>query len=204
MSEAPHHDTDPVLQTLILAGVFAALCAVRLTTLNVPYFDEAHYLPAAREILAGMVTLIASMRAVWHATRTRNVTFASGLLLAAGLIFLTQSRSPVLDIYLVCLLSLAAWQLSAAIRRPEQGRWRLAAVGVFLGLAMGVNWVAISLAFLAAAAFFFARLSAGRRRLMTSKRGIPVPGISLIEAIVWLGAVPLLIYAAASWVGISG
>lgn len=107
-------------------------------------------------------------------------------------------------IYLVCLLSLSAWQLSAAIRRPEQGRWRLAAVGVYFGLAMGVNWVAISLFFLAVAAFFVARLSAGRRRLMTSKRGIPVPGISLIEAIVWLGVVPLLIYAAATLAGISG
>ncbi|MDX1704209.1 MAG: phospholipid carrier-dependent glycosyltransferase [Altererythrobacter ishigakiensis] len=204
MSHAPEHDTDPILLTLTLGCVVGLFCAFRLTVQPDPLVTGTHYLPAALEILAGMVTLIASMRAIWHATRTRAVTLVSGLLLAAGLILMTQSRSLVPDIYLVCLLSLSAWQLSAAIRRPEQGRWRLAAVGVYFGLAMGVNWVAISLVFLAVAAFFVARLSAGRRRLMTSKRGIPVPGISLIEAIVWLGVVPLLIYAAATLAGISG
>ena len=234
MSEAPHHDTDPVLQTLILAGVFAALCAVRLTTLNVPYFDEAHYLPAAREILsggdyinrehpllgkvilaagiglvgdsplgwrifplfAGVITLVASMRAMWHATRTRFATLAFGVLLASGFMLLIQSRIAMLDIFMMCFLALAAWQFSAAVRRPEQGRRRLAATGVFLGLAMAAKWSAIPVAVLPGLAFFAARLSAGRRRLLTSQRGVPVPGVSLLEAFVWLGIVPLAIYAA--------
>jgi len=43
--------------------------------------------------------------------------------------------------------------------------------------------------------FFIARAFAGRRRLFLSRRGAPVPGITLIEAFVWLGIVPLAIYA---------
>ena len=112
MSEAPDHDADPILPALALAGVFAVLGTMRLTTLQTPYFDEVHYLPAAREILnggdyinrehpllgktvmaagigifgdsplgwrifsllAGVITLLASMRAMWHATRTRFAT----------------------------------------------------------------------------------------------------------------------------------
>lgn len=234
MSEAPDHDADPILPALALAGVFAVLGTMRLTTLQTPYFDEVHYLPAAREILnggdyinrehpllgktvmaagigifgdsplgwrilpllAGVITLLASMRAMWHATRTRFATLAFGVLLVTGFMLLIQSRIAMLDIFMLCFLSLAAWQFSAAIRRPEQGRWRLAATGIFLGLAMGAKWSAIPIAILPGLTFFVARLSAGRRRLLTSQRGIPVPGISLLEAFLWLGIVPLAIYAA--------
>ena len=106
MSQAPAHDRDPLKQSLAIAGVFALLGAIRLTALPQPYFDEVHYLPAARELLnggqylnrehpllgktimaagiwllgddpigwrtfplvAGTVALIASIRAMWHAT----------------------------------------------------------------------------------------------------------------------------------------
>ncbi len=233
MSQAPDHDADPTKATLALAAVFAGLCAVRLSALPAPYFDEVHYLPAAREILAGgdyinrehpllgksimaaglglfgdtplgwrlfpllagTITLIASMRAMWHATRTSFATLAFGVLLASGFILLVQSRIAMLDIFMICFLSLAAWQFSAAVRRPEQGRIRLAATGIFLGLAMGAKWSAIPVGVLPGLAFFAARLSAGRRRLLVSRRGVPVPGISLLEAFLWLGLVPLAVYA---------
>ena len=55
---------------------------------------------------------------------------------------------------------------------------------------------AAPLAVLPGLAFLAARFSAGRRRLFTSRRGVPVPGISLAEAAIWLGVVPLLVYAA--------
>ena len=199
MSLAPKHDIDPIKPTLALAAIFTGLCLVRLTILPAPYFDEVHYLPAAREILAGgdyinrehpmlgktimalgiwiigdtplgwrllpvlagAVTLFASMRAMWHATRTRFATLAFGVLLATGFMLLVQARIAMLDIFLVCFLSIAAWQFSSAIRRPEQGRLRLAATGAFLGLAMGVKWSAIPLAILPGLVFFLARLSAG-------------------------------------------
>ena len=60
---------------------------------------------------------------------------------------------------------------------------------------MGAKWNAIPLAMLPGLAFFAARLSAGRRRLFMSRRGAPVPGITLVEAVVWLGIVPLATYA---------
>ena len=234
MSQAPAHPNDPILPTLAIAAVFAILSALRLTTLQAPYFDEVHYLPAAREMLsggrylnpehpllgktilaagiwllgdtpigwrafpliAGVITLVACMRAMWHATRTSFSTIAFGILLASGFMLLVQSRIAMLDIFMACFLALAAWQFSAAIRRPEQGRWRLAATGVFLGAAMAAKWNAIPVAMVPGIVFFLGRLSAGRRRLLTSRRGTPVPGVSLLEAFVWLGLLPLLIYAA--------
>ena len=101
----------------------------------------------------------------------------------------------MLDIFMAAFLALAAWQFAAAIRQPEQGRWRLALTGVAIGCAMASKWNAVPLAMVPGLAFFAARLSAGRRRLVTSRRGIPVPGISLGEAFVWLGIVPLAVYA---------
>ena len=43
----------------------------------------------------------------------------------------------MLDIFYLAFLSLAAWQFAAAIRQPEEGRWRLVLAGMALGLAMG-------------------------------------------------------------------
>lgn len=232
MSEAPVHPQDPLGATLAIAAIFGALGAIRLTVLQAPYFDEVHYLPAAREILAGgdyinrehpllgktiiafgiaifgdsplgwrllpllagVVTLIASMRAMWHATRTRFATLAFGILLASGFMLLVQSRLAMLDIFMACFISLAAWQFSAAIRRPEHGRRALVLTGLFLGAAMAAKWNAITLAMVPGVIFFGARLLAGRRRLLTSERGIPVPGVSLLEASVWLGLLPLAVY----------
>ena len=237
MSQAPAQPRDPIGPTLALATIFAGLCAIKLTTLAEPYFDEVHYLPAAREmlaggayinrehpllgktiiaagigllgdtplgwrlfpLLAGVVTLTASMRAMWHASLSRFATLAFGVLLASGFMLLVLARIAMLDIFMACFLSLAAWQFAAAIRKPEQGRWRLLLTGLFLGAAMAAKWNAIPLAMVPGIAFFAARLSAGRRRLFTSRRGIPVPGVSLLEAALWLGIVPLAVYALSFW-----
>lgn len=234
MSQAPVRDDEPLKYILVIAGIFTVLSVIRLTVLQAPYFDEIHYLPAAREILAsgeylnrehpllgktfmavsiwlfgdnplawrclsllaGVITLVASMRAMWHTTRTRFSTLAFGVLLASGFMLLIQSRIAMLDIYMACFLSLAAWQFSAAIRRPEQGRWRLAVTGICLGMAMATKWTAIPLVMLPGVVFLIARLSAGRRRLLTSRRGIPIPSVSLLEAVIWLGIIPLLVYSA--------
>jgi len=44
---------DPWFWCLVLPAIFAALASIRLTIPTAPYFDEVHYLPAARELLAG-------------------------------------------------------------------------------------------------------------------------------------------------------
>lgn len=229
---------DPLVWVAALTAAFAALAAINLGTPSQPFFDEVHYLPAARALvsllttgtgpllnpehpmlgkelialgiwwlgdnplgwrimplLAGTLALFAAMRALWHASEDRFATLAFGLLLATGFHLFIQSRIAMLDVFMVAGLAVAAWQFAASIRQPETGRWRLALTGVALGCAMAAKWNAIPLTVLPGLTFFAARLSAGRRRLFLSRRGAPVPGITLVEAFVWLGIVPLAVYA---------
>ena len=225
-------DLDPVFATLLVTFIFGALAAIRLTTPGTPYFDEVHYLPAAREMLeggvyrnqehppfgkqliaigiaifgdnalgwrimplsAGVLALFASMRAMWFASQSRFASLGFGILLASGFALFVQSRIAMLDVFMMSALSLAAWQFAAAVREPETGRWRLGATGIALGLAMASKWNAVPLAVLPGLAFLFARVAAHRRRLVMSARGIPVPGIALWEAAIWLGLLPLAVY----------
>ncbi|MDC8754675.1 phospholipid carrier-dependent glycosyltransferase [Erythrobacter sp. sf7] len=234
----PLHPRDPLGWCLLLTGLYALLAGWRLAIPSTPYFDEVHYLPAARELLslwetgqgaylnrehpllgkemialgmallgdnplgwrimpslAGTLTLFAAMRALWHASADRFASIAFGVLLATGFHLFIQSRIAMLDIFMAASLAVAAWQFAGACAQPETGRRRLALTGIALGLAMGAKWNAIPLAMLPGLAFFGARLSAGRRRLFLSRRGAPVPGITLVEAFLWLGIVPLAIYA---------
>nr|WP_298928903.1 phospholipid carrier-dependent glycosyltransferase [uncultured Erythrobacter sp.] len=225
--------SDPQGWCIALPILFGALATIRLTVPSAPFFDEVHYLPAARELLsggeyinrehpllgkelialgmyllgdnplgwrimpliAGIIAMAASMRAIWHASHDRFATIAFGILLATGFHIFIHARIAMLDIFMVCFLALAAWQFAAAMREPETGRWRLALAGVAIGCALASKWNSVPLAMLPGLTFFAARLSAGRRRLIFSKRGVPVPGISLAEAFVWLGIVPLTVYA---------
>jgi dolichyl-phosphate-mannose--protein O-mannosyl transferase len=229
---------DPLPWCVAIAGLFALIAVWRLALPSMPYFDEVHYLPAAREFLSlldqgfgeyrnrehpllgkelialgmwltgdnpvgwrimplafGTLALFASMRALWHASADGFATVAFGVLLSTGFHLFIQARIAMLDVFMASFLAVAAWQFAGACSEPEKGRWRLALTGIALGLAMGAKWNAIPLAVLPGIAFFAARLSAGRRRLFLSRRGAPVPGITLIEAGFWLGVVPLMTYA---------
>jgi len=232
MSQPPDHSCDPVGWNIAIAGAFLALCLVRLTIPGTPYFDEIHYLPAARALLdgseylnrehpllgkeiialgiallgdnpwgwrllsavAGAGALYAFMRALWFASLSRFAAIAYGILLASGFALFVHSRIAMLDVFYVAFFALALWQCAAAVREPERAQWRLPLAGVALGLSMAAKWNAVPLAILPGLAFFAARLSAGRRRLFTSRRGLPVPGVSLLQAALWLGIVPLAVY----------
>ncbi|WP_369027236.1 phospholipid carrier-dependent glycosyltransferase [Qipengyuania sp. RANM35] len=234
MSRAPQQTRDPLGWSAAITLAFWLLCLPFLTAVTKPYFDEVHYLPAARELLAlgeftnrehplvgkeliaagiwlfgdnpwgwrliptlfGALALFANMRAMWFGTTSRFATIAYGVLLASGFHLFVHARIAMLDIFYLAFLSVAAWQFAAAMRQPEQGRWRLAIMGVALGLAMGSKWNAVVVAMLPGLVFLVARFTAGRRRLLLSRRGAPVPGITLVEAALWLGAVPVLVYAA--------
>ncbi len=235
----PRAPRDPLGWCLALTGLFALLTGWRLGVPSQPYFDEVHYLPAAREILSfletgqgayrnrehpllakelialamlvfgdnplgwrivpwlsGVIAYGASLRALWLAGRDRFATLAFGVLLASGFPLFIHARIAMLDMVMVAALAVAAWQFAAACARPEQGRWRLALTGIAIGCALGAKWNAAPLAVLPGLAFLVARARAGRRRLFLSRRGAPVPGITLVEAFVWLGIVPLVVYAA--------
>ncbi|HEY6965143.1 MAG TPA: phospholipid carrier-dependent glycosyltransferase, partial [Erythrobacter sp.] len=123
----PARPRDPLAWVLALTGVFALLAGWRLSIPSKLYFDEVHYIPAAREFvslftqgfgdyrnrehpllakeliavgmlvfgdnplgwrivpwLSGVLALLASMRAMWHASADRFATVAYGVLAATG------------------------------------------------------------------------------------------------------------------------
>lgn len=233
MSQPPHHPRDPIGWCAAIALAFLVLALVRLTIPSKPYFDEIHYLPAARALLdgtgwlnrehpmvgkeilaasiavfgdnplgwrlpsalAGTLALFACMRALWFASMRRFAVVAYGLLLASGFLLFVHARIAMLDVFMIAFLSVAFWQCAAAVREPEHGRRSLAIGGIALGLAMGAKWNAIALAPLPGLAFFAVRLRAAGWRGLIAHRAPPVPGVRLIEAALWLGAVPLAVYA---------
>ncbi len=167
----------------------------QLLALGISIFGDSALGWRIMPLLAGTIALFASMRALWHASYDRFATIAFGVLLVTGFPLYIHARIAMLDIFMVAFLTLAAWQFAAAIREPERGRWRLIATGIAIGCALASKWNAVPMAMAFGLTFFAARLSAGRRRLFTSARGIPVPGVSLVEAAIWLGALPLAVYA---------
>jgi dolichyl-phosphate-mannose-protein mannosyltransferase len=233
MNDAPSHPRDPIGWCVAIALAFFGLTLIRLGIPSKAYFDEIHYLPAARalldgsawlnrehpllgkEILAGSmalfgdhpwswrvpsalasaIALFASMRALWFASCRRFATVGYGLLLASGFFLFVHARIAMLDAFMIALLAVAFWQCAAAVREPEHGRRSLAIGGIALGLAIAAKWNAIPLAPLPGLAFLAVRLHSAGWRGLTTHRGAPVPGVRLAEAALWLGVVPLAVYA---------
>lgn len=229
----PHVQTrDPIGWCTVLAAAFLMLLLIRLTVPATPYFDEIHYLPAARQLLelsghpnrehplvgkemialgialfgdqamgwrampalAGTLALFAACRALWFASLSRFATLAYGILLVTGFLLFIHARIAMLDMFMVAFACLGAWQFAAAVRKPEHGRRGLALCGVAMGLAMGAKWNAIPVAVLPGLAFLAARIHSAGWRFLTTRQGAPVPGVSLAEAALWLGLVPLGVY----------
>jgi dolichyl-phosphate-mannose--protein O-mannosyl transferase len=233
MSQAPDHPRDPLAWNLAIALAFLALAAIRLTIPSKPFFDEIHYLPAARTLMAlshpanvehpllgkeliglglrllgdnplgwrimpllfGTLGLFAAMRALWFAAGTRFASIAGGILLASDFMWFVMSRIAMLDVFMASLVLIALWSLAGAVRENETGRRRLAIAGIALGLAMAAKWNAVPLAVLPGLAFAAVRLRESGWRGFTTSRAAPVAGITIWEAALWLGAVPLAVYA---------
>jgi dolichyl-phosphate-mannose-protein mannosyltransferase len=233
----PRHAKDPIGWTLAVTLGFFLLCLVRLTVVAKPYFDEIHYLPAARAVLAlskplnpehpplgkeilalgiallgdrplgwrimpalfGTLGLFAAMRAMWFASLSRFATIVCGVLLATAFPLLVQSRIAMLDIFMASFMLLALWLCAGAVREPESARWRLALAGIALGCSMGAKWNAVPVAALPGLAFLAVRLRTAGLSALTVRRSAPVPGMTLLEAGLWLGLVPLAAYAACYW-----
>ncbi|HEX7711202.1 MAG TPA: phospholipid carrier-dependent glycosyltransferase [Sphingomonadaceae bacterium] len=144
--------------------------------------------------IAGTVALFAFMRAMWFASLSRYATLATGVLIATNHQLFVHSRIAMLDIFMVCFTAIALWMCGGAVRKPETGRWRLTLAGISLGIAMGAKWNAVPIAVLPGLTFLAMRAHSAGWRLLTARHAAPVPGITLIEAALWLGVVPVLVY----------
>ncbi len=153
----------------------------------------------AMSVIFGSLALFAMMRAAWFASDSRMASLLTGLFAGTNFLLFVHARIAMLDIFMLAFVMIALWMCAAACREPEKARLRLILAGAALGAAMAAKWNAVPLAVLPGLAFFAARLTAGRRRLLFSRRGAPVPGISLFEAFLWLGVLPLAVYASSFW-----
>jgi dolichyl-phosphate-mannose-protein mannosyltransferase len=229
----PYHPRDPVGWTAAITLAFLALCLTRLTVPSTPYFDEVHYLPAARAllelshlanpehpplgkelialgiavfgdgplgwrivpVLMGAFALFAGMRALWFASCSRFATIAFGVLLATAFPLFVHARIAMLDGIMASFTLVALWMCAAAVRENETARWRLAIAGAALGCAMAAKWNAVPLAVVPGLAFLIVRARSSGWRFVTMWRGPPIGAMTLAEAAVWLGALPLAVYA---------
>lgn len=234
MLQAPSQNADPLRLTAMATALFALICLIRLTLPSQAYFDEVHYVPAAKAMLeggtyinrehpllgkhfltlgiaifgdnafgwrimpliAGALAFFAMVRAMWFGSQSRRACMIFGFLLATGFMLMIHARLAMLDIFMVAAIAVGAWQFAGALREPETAHRRLLWTGVALGAAMASKWNAVPAAMLPGLAFFAARVAASRRHFLTAQRSGPIPGISLIMAFVYLGVVPLAVYAA--------
>jgi dolichyl-phosphate-mannose-protein mannosyltransferase len=232
MTPVPAQQRDPLGWSLVIGLAFLALCWHRLGIPSKIYFDEVHYVPAARKLLEltranpehpllgkeaiaaaiallgdrplvwrvpsalfGALGLFAFGRALWWASRRRFAALAGMGLLATNFLWFIQSRIAMLDMAMAGLAMVALWQFAAATRlAAARARWRLAATGVCIGLALGAKWSVAPLAVIPGLTFLVLRLKAHGVRLFQRSDSGPVAGISLIEAAFWLGTVPLAVY----------
>ncbi|HOB14900.1 MAG TPA: phospholipid carrier-dependent glycosyltransferase [Novosphingobium sp.] len=229
-------DEDPADWSAVLAIFFLALCWWRLALPSEIYFDELHYVAAARKQLEGIRVnaehpmfaktviaaaiewlgdrpiiwripsaiggafgLFAFARLVWFASGSRRAALIAALLLATDFFWFVQSRIAMLDMIMASLGIAALWQVAAAVRLPHQGRWRLALAGVLMGLALGAKWSVAPALILPGLAFLAFKLKDNGRRFLFARAGGPVPGISLLEAGLWLGLLPLAVYWLTFW-----
>ena len=173
--------------------------AKQIMALGVALFGDNAWGWRLPSLLFGALALFAAMRAAWHSSHTRAASLLTGFFVGTNFLLFVHARIAMLDVFMVSFLMVALWMFAAAVRKNEEGRWRLVLCGVALGCAMASKWNAVPIAVLPGLAFLVARWKAERRRLVLSTRGWPVAGISLWEAAIWLGLLPLAIYTATFW-----
>ena len=145
----------------------------------------------------GTIGLFGATRALWWASGSRAASLLFGLLLATNFIWFVMSRIAMLDMAMAAMLALAFWQWALAWRRQKRGH--LALCGVFLGLSLAGKWNGIPLLVMPGLLFAWDRaraLGPRWRSFLVARDAGPVRGVSLLEAALWLGIVPLLVYCA--------
>ena len=232
MQTSPVQDRDPLGWTALIALAFLALVWHRLGIPSKIYFDEVHYVPAARKLLLlqsanpehpmlgkvaiaaairllgdtpwawrvpsalfGALGLFAFGRLMWWASLRRFASLSAMIFVATGFAWYIQSRIAMLDMVMAGFGMIALWQFAAALRLPaRRARWRLAVTGLCFGLAMGAKWSIAPAAMLPGLLFLVQRLRDHGPYALSRSKTRPIPGISLVEAALWLGALPLSVY----------
>lgn len=144
--------------------------------------------------LFGGIGLYAFGRLMWHATHRRHATMAATALLATNFMWFVQSRIAMLDMVCAGLCMVGLWQFAAAMRgsaTAARARLHLIFAGLAFGLSLGAKWSSAPALLLPGLAFLVLRL---RKR-----DSVAVRSISLAEAALWLGIVPLAVYWATYW-----
>lgn len=185
LSSAQNMEHPPLGKQLIAAGVLV--------------FGDNPIGWRVPSMLFGILTVFAGMRALWFVSRSRGASILAGFLLMTGFPLLVQARIAMLDIFMAGFMMLALWMWALAVRRPERPRMPLIVAGIALGASMAAKWNAIPLAVLPGLAFLIARCWQAKWHFLTTNRGWPIGGMTLWEAGLWLGVLPLATYALAYW-----
>lgn len=178
------------------------LLAKEMISLGIRAFGDNAFGWRFPNAVLGTIGLFAASRAVWWASGSRSASVLFALLLATDFIWFILSRIAMLDMTMLAMMALAFWQWALAFRDGgrRNGRLHLVLCGMFLGLSLGAKWNGAPL--LAAPGLLFAwqRWRTLRRQgqgsVLTRRNVGPVPGVSLIEAAVWLGLLPVVVYLA--------
>lgn len=132
--------------------------------------------------LFGALLVFAAVMAARWLFLSRPAAIMTGVLLLCSQTLFVLARIAMLDIFMASFLMLAFWMMAAGARTGLT-RTRLAAAGLFLGLAIACKWTAAPLALAALIAFLILR------------RRNPQPGaVPLIEGLLWLGPFVALVY----------
>lgn len=146
--------------------------------------------------LFGGLGMFAFGRLVWHVSQRPRATIAAMALLATNFMWFVQSRIAMLDMIEASLCMVGLWQFAAALRTPSTGRARLCLMlsGIAMGLSLGAKWSSAPALAMPGLVFLVLRIRENGWVIVGRRNAGPIRGISLVEAAVWLGLVPLAVY----------
>lgn len=146
--------------------------------------------------LFGALGIFAFGRLVWHITQRRRATILAMVLLFTNFTWFIQSRIAMLDMVCAGLCMAGLWQFASALRSPttNAARLHLIASGIALGLSLGAKWTSAPALIMPGLVFLVLRIRETGPAFIGRRSAGPIKGISMVEAALWLGLLPLAVY----------
>lgn len=189
----------PALRTFLEFGYATNMehppLAKQIMALGTLLFGDRPFGWRIMSVLFGVLALLGAMRAMWFANGNARASLLAGLFIGTNFLLFVHARIAMLDVFMVGFVMLALWMCAGALREHETARWRLAIAGLALGAAMACKWNAIPIAILPGLTFLAVRFWTAKAPFITTNRGAPIGGMALWEAGIWLGLLPLAVYA---------